>query len=351
MIDVNGEYYNEFIEVELNNTNFRHYKNLGYEYPKVYDKYKHEFITPYGTKIMVKRKDLPDIFMIGKNFGTLTVIGFDYEKSSEKKGLQRYKYWICQCECGSKPKSIRQKDLLGKRITSCGCCFGGKSLISKPKINKKESEKQIPVYKNKDQIENLVGQQFGKLTVVGLDEETPQTPTKSGYFRVRWWCKCSCGNKELKSVLASHLKRGNIQSCGCLHKEATSGENNCNWKGGKTSEIRLLREREEYFEWRRKVLARDKFFCQCCRNSCSLNAHHLYNFVEFEDLRYNTDNGITLCEACHAARYDGSFHNLYGTHNNTPEQLREYILNKSNIDIFETHPKILSLTTQPNIKE
>ena len=75
------------------------------------------------------------------------------------------------------------------------------------------------------------------------------------------------------------------------------------------------------------------------------------NFVEFEDLRYNTDNGIALCEACHAARYDGSFHNLYGTHNNTPEQLREYILNKSSIDIFETHPKILSLTIKTNIKE
>ena len=69
MIDINSEYYNELVEVELNNTNFRHYKNLGYDYPKIYDKYKHEFITPYGTKIMVKRKDLPDVFMIGKKFG------------------------------------------------------------------------------------------------------------------------------------------------------------------------------------------------------------------------------------------------------------------------------------------
>lgn len=42
----------------------------------------------------------------------------------------------------------------------------------------------------------------------------------------------------------------------------------------------------------------------------------------------------------------GSFHNIYGTHNTTPDQLREYILNKSNKDIYQTHPQILTLTQQ-----
>ena len=33
--------------------------------------------------------------------------------------------------------------------------------------------------------------------------------------------------------------------------------------------------------------------------------------------------------------------NIYGTHGNTPSQLREYIFNKSNKDIYVTNPNLL----------
>jgi len=36
-------------------------------------------------------------------------------------------------------------------------------------------------------------------------------------------------------------------------------------------------------------------------------------------------NGITLCDSCHNFNKYGSFHHVYGTHNNTKEQLDEYI--------------------------
>lgn len=130
------------------------------------------------------------------------------------------------------------------------------------------------------------------------------------------------------------------------------GENNHFWRGGVTPEQNLLRKQVEYKKWRDEVYEKDDYTCQCCgKRGGRLNAHHIFSFANYEELRFCVDNGITLCEDCHDSTKDGSFHNLYGTHNNTPEQLREYILNKSNIDIFETHPKILSLTTQPNIKE
>lgn len=125
------------------------------------------------------------------------------------------------------------------------------------------------------------------------------------------------------------------------------GANNRFWKGGINGENDTLRHRSEYKNWRDLIYNRDNYTCQCCGKAGGrLNAHHIYPFSDYEDLRYSVDNGLTLCENCHDSTKDGSFHNLYGTHNNTPEQLREYILNKSNIDIFETHPKILSLTTQ-----
>lgn len=130
------------------------------------------------------------------------------------------------------------------------------------------------------------------------------------------------------------------------------GENNRFWKGGINGENDTLRHRNEYRSWRTLVYKRDNYICQCCGVvGGRLNAHHIYPFSEHKELRYLVDNGITLCEDCHDSTKDGSFHNLYGTHNNTPEQLREYILNKSSIDIFETHHEILSLTTKTNIKE
>lgn len=56
---------------------------------------------------------------------------------------------------------------------------------------------------------DLIGQVFGKLTVIELDQES------SG--RRKWICKCSCGNTV--SVREYNLKSGNTKSCGCTRKE------------------------------------------------------------------------------------------------------------------------------------
>lgn len=201
---------------------------------------------------------------------------------------------------------------------------------------------------------DLTNQKFGRLTVVCRDVETKQKRYKDGSFDVRWWCRCSCHDGEenppLKSILAGHLKSGKIQSCGCLHRDLMTGENNWAWKGGISPERVKLRESDEYYVWRNTVGTRDHFTCQCCGlKTKKVEAHHLFSFIQYEDLRYDVNNGICLCRYCHNAREDGSFHNVYGTHNNTPDQLHEYILNKSGIDIYETHPEILQLiSTQQN---
>lgn len=58
---------------------------------------------------------------------------------------------------------------------------------------------------------DLTGQHFGRLTVV---EKDANRITKSGSY---WICQCECGNK--KSIKSSSLRRGEIQSCGCLRNE------------------------------------------------------------------------------------------------------------------------------------
>jgi 5-methylcytosine-specific restriction endonuclease McrA len=126
------------------------------------------------------------------------------------------------------------------------------------------------------------------------------------------------------------------------------GANNHLWRGGINRQNDILRKRFEYKTWRTKVYQRDGYTCQCCGKQGKLNAHHLYSFASYEELRYDVNNGITLCIDCHDSTKKGSFHNTCGTHDNTPDQLREYILRKSGQDIYVTHPEILSLTQQSN---
>lgn len=59
--------------------------------------------------------------------------------------------------------------------------------------------------------ENLVGQKFGRLTVI-------KENGRSENGCVMWECLCDCGNKH--SVSSTHLRRGRVKSCGCLLREA-----------------------------------------------------------------------------------------------------------------------------------
>ena len=56
-----------------------------------------------------------------------------------------------------------------------------------------------------------------------------------------------------------------------------------------------------YKEWRNRVRSRDKYTCQmpgCKRKKC-LQVHHIRKWSEASTLRYDVDNGITLCRNCH----------------------------------------------------
>jgi 5-methylcytosine-specific restriction endonuclease McrA len=56
-----------------------------------------------------------------------------------------------------------------------------------------------------------------------------------------------------------------------------------------------------YKDWRIKVYKRDKFTCQMprCKNKKNLQAHHIRKWSSASILRYDINNGITLCRECH----------------------------------------------------
>ncbi|PKH09828.1 hypothetical protein [Planomicrobium sp. MB-3u-38] len=59
--------------------------------------------------------------------------------------------------------------------------------------------------------DELVGKRFGKLTCIRMTGRDNQ-------YRQQWLCECDCGNET--TVIASSLKRGSTQSCGCIQKAA-----------------------------------------------------------------------------------------------------------------------------------
>ena len=56
-----------------------------------------------------------------------------------------------------------------------------------------------------------------------------------------------------------------------------------------------------YAEWRKRVLSRDHYECQMpnCSKKRSLQVHHIKKWSSASMLRFDVDNGITLCYGCH----------------------------------------------------
>lgn len=131
----------------------------------------------------------PDL--TGLQFGRLTVIGRDFEKEQERKLLKKHArfYWKCSCSCGGYTSVMASNLIKINGTRSCGCLQREKTHEAK--------------------FDDLIGQKFGRLTVVEFDKKNSTTLCS------RWICKCECGN-EL-SVQAGNLKSGHTSSCGCLN--------------------------------------------------------------------------------------------------------------------------------------
>jgi len=123
------------------------------------------------------------IDLTGQKIGHLTVL-----EQGKKQGGKLY--WKCQCDCGNICEKQGQYLRAGK-YTHCGC---------QTKKNSQKNERST----------NLIGQKFGKLTVL----EKLETRQR-GY--VMWRCQCDCGN--IKDIPTNYLTNGHTTSCGCYFKE------------------------------------------------------------------------------------------------------------------------------------
>lgn len=196
--------------------------------------------------------------MVGQRFGRLTVI----RDSGER--LDKRVLWECLCDCGETSFVIGQ-NLRKGNTRSCGCfrkeCYGKSRFIDR------------------------TGQRFGRLTVLRKDDIK--------LHRIRWLCKCDCGNEKV--ITGNDMVSKHVTSCGCYQLESRSGENCHLWKGGIS--------KEPYsFNWngtlKKRIRERDNYTCRICGKRPEgeeLSIHH----IDYNKRNLDENNLISLCRSCH----------------------------------------------------
>ena len=127
---------------------------------------------------------------------------------------------------------------------------------------------------------DLTNQKFGRLTVLSKDLERK---TNNGSY---WICECECG--KIKSIKSSSLRRGEIQSCGCLRNERQKAGKH------KTSEEKMIGQRFGYLTVKSKSDKDNKnsslwWWCECdCGRMVEVKGSNLTR----------TDNNRTVSCGC-----------------------------------------------------
>lgn len=122
------------------------------------------------------RQSKPRVDLINKKFGRLTP---QYYIKGGK--------WHCICDCG-KELDVDTRNLNSAHTQSCGC-------LQKEKASKNTID--------------MIGYEDDNLKVLERDGSS-----KGGI--ARWKCICKhCGN--IFSTEGSHIRTGEIKSCGCIH--------------------------------------------------------------------------------------------------------------------------------------
>lgn len=127
-------------------------------------------------------------------------------------------------------------------------------------------------------------------------------------------------HKEIHYVRLENMvyRKDNLICC----KIANARGINSSWYNPSITDVERLESRDRRVKyWRELIYERDNYCCQKCKQrGYRLNAHHIFNWKDNPDLRYDQNNGITMCERCHKL-----FHKTYGIKNNNKKQLTSFI--------------------------
>ena len=124
------------------------------------------------------------------------------------------------------------------------------------------------------------------------------------YYRspsqIKWRGSSCC------SIPCRHLYLSNIMTGKKKVHPQLRGEQSPSWRGGKSAIYHTLRNRGIYKDWRESVFERDNYTCQACGIqskvgvAVELHPHHIKSFTHYPKLRFDINNGVTVCKDCHS---------------------------------------------------
>lgn len=284
----------KYVEMKWNSKNKSYYESKGYKYTKMKDSF------------LVDVKDLKN----GSNVKVKVKCDFNAEGCSDISYVAWYKYISskdkdgCTKDCCSNPKCIGAK-LKENSIIK----YGVASTLHLEDVKNKTKETNMKRYGAENPFGSKEIQE--KIKATNLKKYGFEVPTQNPEIRAK--------------VTATCIEKYGVENYGAIYSEEHKKELSPTWKGG-AEYHRAERSTYEYRQWRKSVFDRDCYTCQCCRDKngyghrVDLVAHHIKNWKDNVDLRYEVDNGITLCDKCHM-----NFHSAYGKKNNTLEQLNEFL--------------------------
>lgn len=120
--------------------------------------------------------------------------------------------------------------------------------------------------------------------VKNCDECKKEILIIDGWVYNRKYCSIKCRDEAYKKADYSYLKWSKSHF----------------WRWWICGENELERKSWRYRNWRKSVFDRDEYTCILCKQKWwYLHADHIKPFAHFKELRFDINNGRTLCVECH----------------------------------------------------
>lgn len=189
--------------------------------------------------------------LIGKRHEKITIVKMLEERKLDSKGKKQVQ-WVALCDCGSE-RVVTSKQFNAKEISSCGCwskprnrfnlkgkrfeklvvlkeegrntggevmwliqCECGNTITRSTSDWNRQSSISCGCIRRQTSRMNLIGQTFGKLTVIEESGRGKRNETL-------WKCSCECGG-TISDAVTSELNRGSRTHCGCVYQGSSGSQ-------------------------------------------------------------------------------------------------------------------------------